>query len=124
MSIEAWFTLSVVFLCFVLLASNRYSPDLVLMGGLTLLLVTGVISPDEALKGLANEGMVTVGVVYIVITGFRETGGINWVVESVLKVPKSLTNAQIRVMAPVALMSAFLNNLLVGIVTVSITPLF
>lgn len=110
MSIEAWFTLFIVGLCFALLASNRYSPDLVLMGGLTLLLVSGVITTEQALMGLANEGMVTVGVLFIVVTGLRETGGINWIVESVLSVPRSLASAQLRVMAPVAMISAFLNN--------------
>ncbi len=107
---DAWFALAVVLLCFGLLASNRFSPDLVLMAGLTLLLVSGIVSPVQALAGLANEGMVTVGVLYIVVTGFRETGGINWIVESVLGVPRSLADAQLKVMAPVATLSAFLNN--------------
>ena len=80
MAWDAWFVLSIVLLCFGLLASNRFSPDLILMGGLTLFLVSGIVSPAQALAGLANEGMVTVAVLYIVITGFRETGGINWIV--------------------------------------------
>ncbi|MES9869611.1 MAG: SLC13 family permease, partial [Sedimenticola sp.] len=66
MAWEAWFVLTVVLLCIGLLASNRFSPDLILMGGLTLFLVTGVISPQQALAGLSNEGMVTVAVLYIV----------------------------------------------------------
>lgn len=110
MAWEAWLAVAIVLLCFGLLASNRFSPDLVLMGGLTLLLVSGIISAEEALAGLANEGMVTVGVLYIVVTGFRETGGINWIVDSVLGYPRSLAHAQIKVMAPVAALSAFLNN--------------
>ncbi len=107
---DAWFVLAVVLLCFGLLASNRFSPDLILMGGLTLLLVSGIVSPAQALAGLANEGMVTVAVLYIVVTGFRETGGINWIVQSVLGSPGSLAHAQLKVMAPVAVLSAFLNN--------------
>ncbi|MES9971607.1 MAG: SLC13 family permease [Candidatus Thiodiazotropha sp.] len=110
MTIEAWFVLFVISLCFGLMASNRFSPDLILMGGLTLLLVSNVLTPTEALAGLANESMVTVAVLYVVITGFRETGGINWIVDSVLGIPKSLTQAQLKLMAPVAAMSAFLNN--------------
>jgi di/tricarboxylate transporter len=81
-----------------------------LVGGLTLLLLAGVLSPEQALSGLANEGMVTVGVLYIVVAGLRETGGIGWIVHSVLGRPRSLQHAQIRLMAPVAAMSAFLNN--------------
>jgi len=107
---DAWFVLAVVLICFGLLASNRFSPDLILMAGLTLLLVSGTVSPEQALAGLANEGMVTVAVLYIVVTGFRETGGINWIVQSVLGFPGSLTHAQLKVMAPVAALSAFLNN--------------
>jgi len=110
MAWEAWFVFAVVGLCFGLLASNRFSPDLILMGGLTLFLVTGIVSPAQALAGLANEGMVTVAVLYIVVTGFRETGGINWIVQSVLGSPGSLARAQLKVMVPVAAMSAFLNN--------------
>lgn len=110
MSLEAWFVIFVLLLCFSLLATNRFSPDLILMAGLTLVLVTGIVSPEQALSGLANEGMVTVGVLYIVVSGFRETGGINWIVQSVLGIPKSLKQAQLKIMAPVAFMSAFLNN--------------
>ena len=110
MTWDAWFVFAVISLCFGLLATNRFSPDLILMGGVTLFLVSGIISPSQALAGLANEGMVTVAVLYIVVTGIRETGGINWIVQSVLGVPKSLANAQIKVMAPVAALSAFLNN--------------
>ena len=110
MAWEAWFTLTVVISCFGLLASNRFSPDLILMGGLTLLLVSGIVSPAQALAGLANEGMVTVAVLFIVVTGFRETGGINWIVQSVLGIPKSLRHAQLKMMVPVAALSAFLNS--------------
>lgn len=110
MAWEGWFVLFIISLCFGLMATNRFSPDLVLMGGLTLLLISDIITPTEALAGLANESMVTIAVLYVVITGFRETGGINWIVDSVLGIPKSLSHAQIKLMAPVAAMSAFLNN--------------
>jgi di/tricarboxylate transporter len=107
---EGWYSIIVTALCFSTLALTRYSPDIVLVGGLTLLLLAGVLSPEQALSGLANEGMVTVGVLYVVVAGLRETGGIGWIVHSVLGRPRSLRHAQVRLMAPVAAMSAFLNN--------------
>lgn len=107
---EGWYSIAVTALCFSTLALTRYSPDIVMVGGLTLLLLAGVLSPEQALSGLANEGMVTVGVLYVVVAGLRETGGIGWIVHSVLGRPQSLQHAQIRLMAPVAAMSAFLNN--------------
>jgi len=107
---EGWFSIAITTLCFSTLALTRYSPDTVMLGGLTLLLLAGVLSPEQALSGLANEGMVTVAVLYVVVTGLRETGGISWIVHSVLGRPRSLQHAQIRLMAPVAVISAFLNN--------------
>ena len=110
MTLEAWFVVGVLILCFGLLASNRFSPDLILMAGLSLLLLSGVITPGEAFSGFSNQGMITVAVLYIVVTGFRETGGINWIVQGVLGQVRSLGQAQLRMMLPVAALSAFLNN--------------
>jgi di/tricarboxylate transporter len=110
MSWDAWFTLGVVALCFGLLARNRTPPDITMAGGLTLLLLSGVLTPAQALAGFANEGMVTVGVLYVVVTGVRETGGIAWIVQRVLGQPRSTQHAQVRLMVPTAVISAFLNN--------------
>lgn len=110
MDAAAWLTLAVLGLCFGLLAFTRIAPDIVLAGGLTLLLVSGVLSPEQALSGLANQGMVTVGVLYIVVAGLRETGAVDWIVHRVLGRPRTLYGAQLRLMLPVAVMSAFLNN--------------
>ncbi|HFD91861.1 MAG TPA: SLC13 family permease [Gammaproteobacteria bacterium] len=110
MTPEAWFTVAVIALCFGLLVFTRIATDIVLMGGLTLLLVSGVLTPEQALGGLANEGVVTVGALFVVVAGLKDTGAIAWVVEYILGRPKSLAGAQLRMMAPVAAMSAFLNN--------------
>ncbi len=92
------------------LALTRISPDAILVGGVTALLVSGILTPGEALAGLAKEGMVTVGVLYVVVAGIRATGGMTWIVQTLLGRPRSVLAAQGRVMGPVAAMSAFLNN--------------
>jgi di/tricarboxylate transporter len=110
MSWEAWLAVAVVGLVIGLLALTRFAADVVLVAGVTLLLIAGVLTPAEALAGLSNEGMVTVAVLYVVAAGLRETGAIAWLVQGVLGRPKSVAHAQVRMMAPVATMSAFLNN--------------
>ncbi|MEE9342749.1 MAG: SLC13 family permease [Gammaproteobacteria bacterium] len=107
---EAWLTVIVVVACFVALARNRISPDVIMMAGLGVLLISGVLTPKQALAGLANEGMVTVAILYVVVTGIKETGGLSWIVENLLGKPASRSHAQIKLMAPVAIISAFLNN--------------
>ncbi|MCC6206724.1 MAG: SLC13 family permease [Gammaproteobacteria bacterium] len=110
MTPEAWLTLAVIGLCLGLLIHGRIAPDIIMVAGLTLLLTTGILTPAQALSGLSNEGMVTVGIMFVVVTGLRDTGAIAWVVQHLLGVPRSTMNAQLRLMTPVAAMSAFLNN--------------
>ena len=107
---EGWYAIAVTCMSFGVLALTRTSADAVMVGGLTLLLVGGVLDTEQALAGLANEGMVTVGVLYVVVAGIRDTGGINWIVHTVLGRPRSISHAQLRLMSPVAVMSMFLNN--------------
>ena len=110
MTWEGWIAVGVVVLVIGLLAATRIAADIVLVAGVTLLLVTGVLTPPEALAGLANEGMATVAVLYVVAAALRETGAIGWIVQGVLGRPRNLSGAQLRLMAPVVGLSAFLNN--------------
>ena len=110
MSWEAWLTLSVVVGCFGMIAFTWISPDIVMSAGLTLLLVSGVLDPEEALAGFSNQGMLTVAVLYIVVRGLTETGAIAWIVQYILGRPRNTQQAQFRLMVPAAALSAFLNN--------------
>ncbi|MBF0143174.1 MAG: SLC13 family permease [Magnetococcales bacterium] len=110
MTLEAWLAVTVIVCCVALLASNRHSADAILMGGVTLLLVGGILTPQQALGGLANEGMVTVGVLYVVVAGLQETGAVGWMADTVLGIPRSLVHAQWRLCLPILGISPFLNN--------------
>jgi di/tricarboxylate transporter len=107
---QALITLLVVGAIGVTLALTRLPADAVLVAAVTLLLTLGIISPSEALAGLSNEGMVTVAVLFIVAAALRETGGLAILTERALGRPQSVPAAQLRLMAPVTVMSAFLNN--------------
>lgn len=120
MGFDAWTTLAVLALVMGLLIFTRLAADLVLLGGLTLLMVVpapvdgawrfGVLSAAEALSGLSNPGLVTVGVLFIVVAGLCETGGVDWIGQRLLGRPRTLIGAQLRIVGPVAGLSAFLNN--------------
>ena len=110
MGLDAWFTLSLVVFLVGLLSLTRISPDIILSAGLTLLLVFGILSPEQAFSGFSNSGVITVGILYIVVAGLQETGGVHWLSRQLLGKPKSLVGAQVRLMTPVTLISAFLNN--------------
>jgi len=110
LSAGAWMTLAVLVTVVVALVFTRFPPYQVFLGGLTMLLVTGVLEAKDALSGLSNPGMITVAVLFVVVAGLRDTGGIDWLARRVLGRPKSVFQAQMRIVGPVAGISAFLNN--------------
>lgn len=110
MTLEMGLTLAVVMGVLCALIGTRATPDFILVVGLVVLLLTGVLSPSGALAGFSNEGLITVGVLFVVVAGLRETGGVTWIVHRVLGRPRNLTGAQLRLMLPAISLSAFLNN--------------
>jgi len=114
---EAWFTLGVVVLIVVALARSLAGPDVIMLAGLTLLMTVGAISgssllptPAAAVKGFGNDGLITVGVLYVVTIGLTQTGALALAVLPLMGRPKSTYQAQLRLMIPVMGLSAFLNN--------------
>ncbi|QDU67855.1 SLC13 family permease [Engelhardtia mirabilis] len=102
------------------LALTKLPPDGVLITALTVVLGVpfpvdggwriGLLEPSEALAGFANPGVVTIGLLFMVVAGLRESGAIDWIAERVLGRPASLRAALIRMIVPVSTVSAFLNN--------------
>jgi di/tricarboxylate transporter len=83
---------------------------MVMIGAVVLLLAAGVIAPDEALKGMSNEGMITVAALFVVAAAVERTGALAALVDRVLGRPQSLAAAQVRTMVGPSLLSAFVNN--------------
>jgi len=106
----AWLTLGVILAMITLLISTRLPADFIFVGGLGVLLVSGVLNVQTALSGFSAPGMITVGLLYIVVAGLQETGGLQWISHHVLGHPKGARRAQLRMLAPVISLSAFLNN--------------
>ncbi len=115
MTWEGWVTLATVGLMAVALIRNFAGPDVVLLGGLTLLMTLGLVSdkfptPAKAVADFGNEGLVTIAVLFVVAEGLSITGAMGLLSGPLLGRPRTLPIAQLRVMGPAAVMSAFLNN--------------
>ena len=102
LSPDALQTLTVIGVCFSMLVFSRLPADAILVGGVCLLLVLNIVTPDEALLGLANEGMATVAVLFVVARGLAQTGVVGWISSYFLGRPAKLALAQFRLMLPVA----------------------
>jgi len=92
------------------LAMGRFSADIVMMGVLLVLLVAGVLKPDEAIAGFANQGVITVAMLYVVAAAMKETGAMARITSVLMGRPKTERSAQVKLTLPVAVMSAFINN--------------
>jgi di/tricarboxylate transporter len=112
-----YFTLFVTVLIITLLVLDAAPSDVVFIGALIVLLFGGIISPAEALSGFSNKGMITVGLLFVVSQGVENTGVFQRIAEVFLSGRKrpngkkrSKALLMIKMMAPVTLLSAFLNN--------------
>ncbi|WP_103665898.1 SLC13 family permease [Gracilimonas amylolytica] len=110
MTFEGWFVLGVILICLFLLVGTSISVDIILFAGLAVIFITGILPAEQALSGFSNEGMLTVAALYIVAAGLKETGAIHFIVQKVMGDAKTVKKAQLRIMSPVMVMSAFLNN--------------
>ena len=84
---QAWLTVAVLLLALGQLAFTRIPADLALLGAVAVLMLTGVLAPRDALSGLANEGVATVALLFVVSAGMTETGGITWIAERIFGTP-------------------------------------
>ncbi|MEI6504448.1 MAG: SLC13 family permease [Planctomycetota bacterium] len=107
---QAMLTALVVIVTLAALLFVQRAPDMVMIGGVVLLFAAGVITPDEALKGMSNEGMITVAALFVVAAAIERTGALASLVDRALGRPTSLASAQLRTMIAPGVLSAFVNN--------------
>ena len=109
--------LPIIFVAFILilmlaaLMKEYLRPGLILFTAVVLFLVAGIITPEEAVKGFSNKGMITVALLYLVSEGVRKSGILERIVFHMLpKKNASITSAGLRFYPVVSFISAFFNN--------------
>ncbi|MDP8970701.1 MAG: SLC13 family permease [Actinomycetota bacterium] len=110
MSTDAWMTLAVVAATVVALARDLIPPAVAVLGATVLLLVLGVIDPDQAFSGFSNEAPITVAALFVLARAVELSGILQPVVQRFMGEASSLSSQLARVVFPAAGASAFLNN--------------
>jgi undecaprenyl pyrophosphate phosphatase UppP len=90
--------------------TDRIGPDWVMTAGLVLFMACKIVTIPEALEGYSNDGILTVMALFVVAEGVSRTGCIDHYMGLLLGTPKTVAGAQIRLMIPIAVLSAFLNS--------------
>lgn len=109
-SLHAWITIVTVLTMFSVLLFTKLRSDLVFLGAIAVLFVTGVLDAKEAFSGFSSTSVVVIGVLFVVVAGLTYTGVLQWIVKHLLGQPKSYKGAVVRLMLPVAALSSFLSN--------------
>ncbi|MFC0472666.1 SLC13 family permease [Halalkalibacter kiskunsagensis] len=110
MTFEIGFVLFVVVAMLICLIKEIARPDFIVFCALAVLLLTGILSPADALRGFSNEGMLTVALLFIVAGAVKQSGMLNHVVTKSMGTGKSPKMSLVQMMVPVSTLSAFLNN--------------
>ncbi|MBP7930306.1 MAG: SLC13 family permease [Acidimicrobiia bacterium] len=109
MASDAAITLGVLVLVFGTLASDRFPPSGVLLGGLVVLIFADVIDPQTGVSGFANPAPLTVAALYVVAAGARRTGLLAGLTGRVLGGSGGRASIA-RLCVPVAGLSSVFNN--------------
>lgn len=110
MTLAAWITLIVVVGVFALLVTDRFPSEGVLMGGLVVLLATGVLSPSAAFSGFSSPAVIAIGGLYVLTAALRSTGALDRPAHRLLAQVSSVGQARRRLTLVTTPLSAFLNN--------------
>ena len=123
-NLHAWITIVTVLALFSVLLFTKWRSDIVFLGAIGVLFVTGVLDAKEAFSRFSSTSVVTVGVLFVVVAGLMHTGVLQCIVRYLLGTPKSYAKAVVRLMLPVAALSSFLSNTTVVSLFVNIVKMW
>lgn len=110
MTFEIGLVLTVVFMMLYCLTKEISRPDFIVFFALSILVISGVLAPSDALRGFSNEGMLTVALLFIVAGAVQQSGLLNHFLTKALGSGKKPRQSLLRMMIPISSLSAFLNN--------------
>ncbi|MBW3566145.1 MAG: SLC13 family permease [Acidobacteria bacterium] len=116
---DAWITLGATALIFIALIRELASPDLVFVAALLLLMITGVLTPSEALVGFSNPAVLAIAALFVVAAAVIRSGALSFLYPVMAPRPNATPARSVAgLIIPAAAISAFTNNTpLVAILT-------
>ena len=109
-SIDAWITIATVTAVIGTMLFTKVRTDGVMLTAIGVLFAAGVLDAKEACSGFSAGTVVVTGVLGVVMAGLRYTGVLQWMRKHVFGLPEGYATALLRMMVPVAMLSAFLSN--------------
>lgn len=111
MTWEMTVTVLIIVMMMGMLVKEIARPEYVLSGALAVLLLTGILTPREAIQGFYNKGMLTIGLLCIVAGAVQKSGWAERFIDYVLNKGKTPRGSLLRIMVPSSIFSGVLNNI-------------
>ena len=106
-----WLVTAILIVTLVLLITDKAPVDLVAVGIMVSLAVTGVLQPNEAVAGFASPAVITVGAMFLMSRGMIRTGAVGFIGQQVIAMARGNHRlALLMSLLIVAAASAFINN--------------
>jgi len=110
-ALHPWIAVAAVLIVFVGMQLRRGAPtDLLFLGALVLVTVTGVIGVETALAGFSNPAVITIAGLFVAAAGLRAAGVLDWVGHRLLGQVHTERGALRRLAWSMVSASAFLLN--------------
>ncbi|SDO58436.1 Citrate transporter [Desulforhopalus singaporensis] len=108
---DIWIVSAILLITIYFLVSEKISVDLTAIGIMVLLVVSNILTPEEAIGGFANPALITVGAMFVVSKGMMRTGGVEFIGRKIIQAARGNHKlALIIILLCVAAASAFINN--------------
>lgn len=111
MTFDIALVLMVMVAAMALFAWGRLSVDLVALIIMTILLLLGLVTPEQGIAGFSNTATVTVGAMFILSAGLYRSGAVNFAGAMLTRLGRSsIWIALVLIMIGIGAISAFMNN--------------
>jgi|AntRauMFilla1563_2_1112583.scaffolds.fasta_scaffold03230_1 di/tricarboxylate transporter len=111
MTIDQWFTIGIIIIAVILFISEWLSVDLVGLVIISLLMISGVLTPVDAVRGFSNSATITIMAMYGLSAAILNTGQLVNIGNYLSKVlVKNRTKGILLIMIFAGVISAFINN--------------
>ncbi|MEO1049422.1 MAG: SLC13 family permease [Bacteroidota bacterium] len=107
---QPYFVLIVIFLIFAIIYKEWLQPAVCFGFGVLTLLITGIISADDALAGFSSQSIATVLLLILISAGLRDRYNIELLFDKIFARAKSYRRFLLLMMTKVALLSSVISN--------------
>jgi di/tricarboxylate transporter len=108
---EIWIVTIILIAALILLITEKMPVDRTSLGIIAALMVSGILTPKEAVAGFANPAVITVAAMFLISRGMIRTGAVGFLGQKIIEFSHGNRHlALITILLTVSVASAFINN--------------